>query len=108
MTTLPDMLESFWSIQFGPAKFTNLLLAGMTLCGLWQHTGNLYCSIGAHAGWIICFRINEFATKSSGEELSAIWGTGIISDGWMATPLLLCMVWFIFRDGGPMAEQHTF
>ncbi len=107
ITTLPDMLESFWSTQFGPAKFLNLLLAGMTLCGLWQHTGNLYCSIGAHAGWIICFRINEFATKSSDEESSAIWGTAIISDGWVATPLLLFMVWFIFRNSGFRPEKRV-
>ena len=107
IATLPDMLESFWSTQFGPAKFTNLLLAGMTLCGLWQKTGNLYCSIGTHAGWIICFRINEFTTESLGGESSAIWGTEKISDGWMATPLLLFMVWFIFRGSDPRPEKRA-
>ncbi len=97
-SALPAMVHDFTNDPYWAAKFTNLTLAGFILCALWQRTGNLYCSIGAHAGWIFCLKTNGFLTQSTADSASALWGSGQISDGWAATPLLALMVWYIVRS----------
>ncbi len=97
-SALPAMVHDFANDPYWAAKFINLTLAGITLCALWQRTGNLYCSIGVHAGWIFCLKTNGFLTQSTADTASVFWGNGQISDGWAATPLLALMLWFIVRS----------
>ncbi len=94
---IPAMVHDFGNDPYWPAKFINLTLAGIILCGLWQRTGNLFCAIGVHAGWIFCLKTNGFLTRSTEEPAATLWGNGQISDGWAATPLLAGMVWYIIR-----------
>ena len=102
-SALPMMVLDFGNDPYGAAKFINLTLAGIFLCALWQHTGNLYCSIGVHAGWIFCLKTNGFLTQSAVATPSSLWGSGEISDGWAATPLLVILVWVMLRDN---ADSH--
>ena len=101
-SALPAMVHDFANDPYWVAKFINLTLAGIILCALWQRTGNLFCSIGVHAGWIFCLKTNGFITQSTAETASTFWGNGQISDGWAATPLLALMLWFIMQSN----EEH--
>ena len=106
-SALPAMVHEFPDDPYWPAKFINLTLAGMVLCSLWQRTDSLLCSIGVHAGWIFCLKTNGFLTTSTTENPSVIWGKGQISDGWAATPLLLCILWAImFRNVPDTSFDH--
>ena len=102
-SALPAMVHDFSNDPYWVAKFINLTLAGIILCALWQRTGNLFCSIGVHAGWIFCLKTNGFLTKSTTETASTFWGNGQISDGWAATPLLALMLWYIMQSN----EEHS-
>ena len=66
-----------------PGFFT-LTLAGATLALAFQRTGDLYFSIGLHAGWI--FWIQSYVVMTDLRPGAAIWlwGTGKLYDGWMA------------------------
>ena len=97
-SALPAMLHDFGNDPYWPAKFVNLTLAGIILCAIWQRTGNLYCSIGLHAGWIFCLKTNGFLTESTPKSPTIFWGNGQISDGWAATPLLALMLCYIIRS----------
>lgn len=106
-TAIPMLIHDFSSDPYWLPQFCNLILSGMIMCGLWQRTGNLYCSIGVHAGWIFCIKINMFLTKGTIETLPEWAGNGKISDGWVATPLLALMVCFIFRENGFRTEKSN-
>ena len=49
---LPRMLGGFADFHALVPGFFNLTLAGVLLGLAYQRTGNLYFSIGLHAGWI--------------------------------------------------------
>ena len=97
-TAIPLLFHDFSNDPYWLPQFCNLVLSGMIMCGLWQRTGNLYCSIGVHAGWVFCIKTNLFLTSGTIESLPAWAGNGKISDGWVGTPLLAVMIWFIFRE----------
>lgn len=71
----------------------SLLLAGLAL-GLANHrTGNLWFSIGLHAGWVFWLKVVKTVTVP-GAASGAFWGTEKLLDGWptlgvMAGVLLL-------------------
>ena len=69
-------------------------LAGLILAGAFQRTGNLFVAIGIHAGWIIALKTNSFI--SSPVNTPVFWGDNKPSDGWVATPLLAAMAWYIY------------
>ena len=104
-TAIPLLIHDFSNDPYWLPQFCNLVLSGMIMCGLWQRTGNLYCSIGVHAGWVFCIKTNMFLTNGTTESLPAWAGNGKISDGWVGTPLLVVMVWFIFRERDPGSEK---
>lgn len=68
--------------------FFNLTLAGAALALGYERTGNLYFSIGLHAGWIFWLKIYGALTREAGEAAVAFWGTGRLIDGWLALPAL--------------------
>jgi uncharacterized protein len=66
------------------ARFFNLTLAG-TLLGLaFQRTGNLWFSIGLHAGWIFWLASYRVFTKDVAGTSVWFWGGGRMVDGWLA------------------------
>jgi hypothetical protein len=68
--------------------FFNLTLAGALLALAYQRSGNLYCSIGLHAGWIFWLRFYGFLTREVAGADAWFWGTGKLIDGWLALVVL--------------------
>jgi hypothetical protein len=72
-----------------PAFFT-LLVAGAILALAYQRTGNLFMSMGVHAGWIFWLKSYRFFTQESPGAARWIWGSDKLIDGWL--PLLILAV----------------
>ena len=91
------------------SHFLNLFFAGLILAGVYTRTGNLYFSIGIHAGWIVCLKTADFISINVLPAPSLLWGPGWLlkGQGWVATPLLGLMVWYIFRGGDPEFEKPS-
>jgi len=81
---LPRMLAGFANFSALVPGFFSLTLIGILLGLAYQRTGNLYFSIGLHAGWIFWLKI--FGTFTADVPRAAIWfwGTGKMIDGWLA------------------------
>lgn len=50
---LPEMASPIWGDAAGSIRFLTLFSAGMVLCAVYRRTGDLYGSMGVHAGWIL-------------------------------------------------------
>ncbi len=85
---LPRMLGGFADFHTLVPGFFNLTLAGFLLGLAYQRTGNLYFSIGLHAGWI--FWLKTYDAFTTGAPHAATWfcGTGKLIDGWLALMVL--------------------
>ena len=70
-----------------PAFFT-LLLAGAILALAYQRTGNLFMSMGLHAGWIFWLKSYRFLTRDAPGAERAIWGSDKLLDGWLPLAVL--------------------
>ncbi len=86
---LPRMLGGFADFHTLVPGFFNLTLAGFLLGLAYQRTGNLYFSIGLHAGWIFWLKIFGTFTANVPETAIWFWGTGKMIDGWLAFVVLL-------------------
>ena len=93
---LPRMLAGFADFHALIPGFFSLTLAGVLLGLAYQRTGNLYFSIGLHAGWIFWLKI--FGTFSAEVPRAAVWfwGTGKMVDGWLAF-LVLALTLAVFN-----------
>lgn len=71
--------------------FFNLTLAGILLGWAYQRTGNLYFSIGLHAGWIFWIKAYAIVSALAPNADAWWWGNGrmAIVNGWMALPVLI-------------------
>ena len=98
-TAFPQFIHDFANDPYWPAYYVNLLLAGLILSASVVKSGNLYCAIGIHAGWIIALKTNGFLTHPTGT--SVWWGADKTNDAWMATPLLFGITWFMFKGDAP-------
>ena len=103
-TAFPQFIHDFESDPHWLAYYFNLILAGLILAGVFQRTGNIYCSIGIHAGWIIASKTNGFLTNPINTHI--LWGDGKTSDGWAATPLLGVMTWYILRSNEGQSDTE--
>ena len=93
---LPLKLAGFGDLHTVVPGFFNLTLAGILLALAYQRTGNLYFSIGLHAGWI--FWLKSYAVFTSQSAASAwFWGTDKLIDGWLALFVLLVTVPVLLR-----------
>jgi membrane protease YdiL (CAAX protease family) len=81
---LPRMLSGFADVHAILPGFFSLTLAGVLLGLAYQRTGNLYFSIGLHAGWIFCLKIYAQITLQSPHATTWFWGSGNMTDGWLA------------------------
>jgi len=81
---LPQMLAGFADAHQLIPGFFNLTLAGLLLGLAYQRTGNLYFSIGLHAGWIFWLKSYGAFTVAVSPEISWFWGSGKLIDGWLA------------------------
>jgi membrane protease YdiL (CAAX protease family) len=85
---LPRMLGGFADFHALVPGFFNLTLAGVLLGLAYQRTGNLYFSIGLHAGWIFWLKTYDAFTTSAPRAATWFWGTGKLIDGWLALMVL--------------------
>jgi CAAX protease family protein len=84
LEVLPRMFGSDISLAAAVPRFLNLTLAG-TLLGLaYQRTGNLWLSIGMHAGWIFWLATYRVITNETSVSATWFWGTNKMIDGWLA------------------------
>jgi membrane protease YdiL (CAAX protease family) len=84
LVLLPRMLGGFVDFYALVPGFFSLTLAGVLLGLAYQRTGNLYFSIGLHAGWIFWLKIFSAFTADVPMSATWFWGTGKLIDGWLA------------------------
>ena len=102
---LPQMLRGFADFHALVPGFFNLTLAGILLGLAYQRSGNLYFSIGLHAGWIFWLKIYGALTFVPMRDASWFWGSGKLIDGWLAF-FVLAATLFIFKFL-PLGEKCT-
>ena len=76
--------------------FLNLTFVGIILALAYQSTGNLYFSVGLHAGWIFVLKLYGGFTVASPAGTTSFWGTQRMADGWL-TFLALIMTLTVFQ-----------
>jgi membrane protease YdiL (CAAX protease family) len=103
LESLPRMLMNFWNMSAVPS-FLNLTLAGIILGLACQRTGNLYLSIGLHAGWVFWLKLFDLVTVPAGAGHAWLWGTGKMIDGWVTMPILLVSLLMLPGQAMPQEE----
>lgn len=102
---LPRMLAGFadWPTVF--PGFLNLTLAGILLGRAYQRTGNLYYSMGLHAGWI--FWLKSYGTITREVAGAPVWlfGSHKLIDGWLA--LVVLALAFLVPAGAPGGPPNS-
>jgi uncharacterized protein len=108
LVLLPQMLAGFVDFHALIPGFFNLTLAGILLGLAYQRTGNLYFSIGLHAGWIFWLKTyGAFTIDSPGAKIW-FWGGSKMIDGWLAFfVLVLTLVLFKFLPPGEKRTPFT-
>jgi len=102
---LPPMLRGFADFRALVPGFFSLTLAGILLGLAYQRTGNLYFSIGLHAGWIFWLKTYGALTAAAPDAKIWFWGGGKMIDGWLAF-FVLAFTLFIFKFL-PLGEKRT-
>jgi len=107
LVLLPRMLGGFADFHALVPGFFSLTLAGILLGLAYQRTGNLYFSIGLHAGWI--FWLKSYGAFTLAEPNTAVWfwGTGKLIDGWLAF-VILAVVLSIFKFVAPGEKRSPY
>jgi membrane protease YdiL (CAAX protease family) len=85
---LPQMFRGFADWDAVVPGFFSLTLVGAILAFAYQRTGNLYFSIGLHAGWIFWLKTYGFLTRAADGHSISFWGTNKLTDGWMTVMVL--------------------
>lgn len=88
LALLPQMLRGFVELHAVVPGFFNLALAGALLGLAYQRTGNLFFSIGLHAGWIFWLRSYRVLTDPAPGADAWLWGSNQMIDGWLALAVL--------------------
>ena len=83
------MLQGFVDWPTVVPGFFTLTLAGAILGLAYHRTGNLYFSIGLHAGWIFWLKFYGAATVAVQGANLWWWGSSKLIDGWLAMGSLL-------------------
>ena len=108
LVLLPQKLGGFADIHALVPGFFSLTLVGVLLGLAYQRTGNLYFSIGLHAGWIFCLKLYGQLTIAAPHTAVWFWGTGKMTDGWLAFFVLLgTLVAFPFLPRDPQRPRYA-
>ncbi|MDB6122104.1 MAG: Abortive infection protein [Pedosphaera sp.] len=94
---LPQMLSGFGNLHVVIPGFFNLTLAGIILGYAYQKTGNLYFSIGLHAGWIFWLKSYRIITAPVQGANVWFWGSDNLIDGWLALVVLAVALVVLIR-----------
>lgn len=101
---LPRMMGGFVDFQALVPDYLNLTLVGILLGLAYQRTGNLYFSIGLHAGWVFWLKTYGAFTTALPHASTWFWGTSKMVDGWLTLIVLVgVLVLFNFI---PLGRQH--
>jgi membrane protease YdiL (CAAX protease family) len=84
LVLLPKMASGFFDLHTVVPGFFNLTLVGIILGLAYQWSGNLYFSIGLHAGWIFWVKSYAFLTNPTTMSNLWFWGSRKLIDGWLA------------------------
>jgi membrane protease YdiL (CAAX protease family) len=90
------MMGGFVDFHALVPDFFNLTLAGVLLGLAYHRTGNLYFSIGLHAGWIFWLKTYGAFTAATPRVSVGFWGTSKMIDGWLALFVLIA-VFFLLK-----------
>lgn len=108
LVLLPRMLGGFLDFQELMPEFLNLTVGGLLLGLAYQRTGNLYFSMGLHAGWTFWLKTYGVLTSPSPHAATWFWGTSKMIDGWFALiVLLLALVLFYSLSPRPRSERFN-
>jgi len=108
LVVLPRMLAGFMDFQALVPGFFNLTLVGILLGLAYQRTGNLYFSIGLHAGWVFWLKTYGTFTITVPSAATWFWGTNKMIDGWLALIVLVAvLILFKFLPLGRKTEPFT-
>ncbi len=101
--TLVGMMHGFVEWKTLVPGFFTLTLAGLMLGLAYQHTGNLYFSVGLHSGWVFWIRFTDATTRLRAGADAWVWSFGKVVDGWLAmfalAAVLVVLLWFWREDG---------
>lgn len=106
------MFRGFTDLTALIPGFINLFLAGWILGELYRRSGNLYLSIGTHAGWIFWVKSYGFFTRESAEAGKWLLGSNKLIDGWAAMIVLVVFLIAIIKlynttdDRNKTADDH--
>jgi hypothetical protein len=104
---LPRLLTGFVDFHALVPGFFSLTLAGVLLGLAYQRTGNLYFSIGLHAGWIFWLKIFGAFTADVPKAAICFWGTGRMTDGWLAF-IVLALTLAVFNRLPGLNKRSAF
>ncbi len=90
-------MSGFTDLNVVIPGFFNLTLAGVLLGLAYQRTGNLYFSIGLHAGWIFWLKSYGTLTTPVANALPWLFGTNKLIDGWLALAVLIACLPALIR-----------
>ena len=91
------MLHGFIDWRMLVPGFFVLTLAGIILGLAYLRSGNLYCSMGLHAGWIFWLKFfGVIAVVQPGADIW-LWGSSKLIDGWLALLVLGGVLWVVSR-----------
>jgi CAAX protease family protein len=108
LVLLPRMLGGLVDFHALMPDFLNLTLVGILLGLAYQRTGNLYFSIGLHAGWVFWLKTYGVFTAIPPHASTWFWGTGKMVDGWLTLMVLVAvLVLFKFLPLGRQHEPYT-
>ncbi|HEU0013818.1 MAG TPA: CPBP family intramembrane glutamic endopeptidase [Longimicrobium sp.] len=100
LRVLPTMLRGMADPDQLVPAFFSLTLAGVVLGLAYHRTGDIFASIGIHAGWIFWLKFYGALTRSVPGADPHVWGTRKLVDGWLAFAalvLVLGVVWLLSR-----------
>ena len=94
LVLLPKMFHGETSLI--PMALT-LFVAGAILALGYEQTGTLFFSVGLHSGWIFWLKSYGFLTVSVPGADVSIWGSDKLIDGWLALPVLCCVLGIVWK-----------
>jgi uncharacterized protein len=110
LQVLAEMLRGFAHWPTLVPGFFTLTLAGLILGLAYQRTGNLYFSIGLHAGWIFWLKFSGAATIMNPAANFWLWGSAKLIDGWLAMMalalVLLVLLWSWKAQPVSESDEH--
>lgn len=97
LALLPRMVRGIAAPEaLVPAALT-LALGGIALGLAYQRTGNLWFSIGLHAGWVFWLKVFKTVTAPGASTGGAFWGTEKLLDGWLAFLVMAAVIAVVAR-----------